>query len=163
MSDMTRTLGLAALGLSLAAGAAAGGEGRKGAAMSEHAKGTFEVKVTPASHDAQDRVAAGRLALAKTFQGDLVGTGKGEMWTADTTAEGSGGYVAIEKVSGTLRGRRGSFTLLHQGTMRRGGDFKLNIVVVPDSGTDQLQGLSGTMAITIADGKHSYDFDYTLP
>ena len=78
-------------------------------------------------------------------------------------SKGSGGFVAIEQVSGTLRGRSGSFALLHQGTMKRGADFKLAIVVVPDSGTGQLAGLAGTMSIVIADGKHSYELDYTLP
>lgn len=131
--------------------------------MADRAKGTFEVKVTPVPTEGKDSVAAGRLTLDKTFRGDLVGTSKGEMWTADTTVEGSGGYVAIEKVSGTLRGRSGTFTLLHQGTMSHGGDFKLTVVVVPDSGTGQLTGLSGTMAIILADGKHGYEFDYLLP
>ena len=131
--------------------------------MSDRAQGTFEVKVTPLAPERKDGVASGQLALDKTFRGDLVGTGKGEMWTADTSVKGSAGYVAIEKVSGTLRGRSGTFTLLHQGTMSRGNDFTLTIVVVPDSGTDQLTGLSGTMAIIIADGKHSYEFNYMLP
>jgi hypothetical protein len=84
------------------------------------------------------------------------------MWTADTGTKGSAGYVAIEKVEGTLAGRRGGFTLLHQGTMRRGGEFDLAVVVVPDSGTGQLAGLAGKMAIVIAAGKHSYELDYTL-
>lgn len=131
--------------------------------MSDSAKGTFEVKVTPVPEERKDSVASGRMALDKAFQGDLVGASKGEMWTADSSVEGSGGYVAIEKVSGALRGRRGTFTLLHQGTMSGGGNFKLTIVVVPDSGTDQLKGLTGTMAIRIADGKHFYEFAYSLP
>ena len=84
---------------------------------------------------------------------------------AESAVKSSGGYVAIEKVTGNLRGRRGSFTLLHQGTMRLGGDFDLRIVVVPDSGTDQLKGLSGTMGIVIGEDepRHSYDFQYALP
>ena len=131
--------------------------------MSDRAKGTFEVKVTPAAEERKDSVASGRLTLDKGFAGDLVGTSKGEMWTADTGVKGSAGYVAIEKVSGTLRGRRGAFTLLHQATMSHGGDFKMSIVIVPDSGTDQLAGLAGSMTIIIADGKHSYELDYTLP
>jgi uncharacterized protein DUF3224 len=77
--------------------------------------------------------------------------------------QGSGGHVAIEHVSGKLKGRNGSFILLHQGTMRRGADFNIIITVVPDSGTGQLAGLTGKMAIIITDGKHSYEFDYTLP
>ncbi len=105
----------------------------------------------------------GRMSLDKQFKGELEGTSKGEMTTAETSVQGSGGYVAIERVSGTLRGRSGTFVLLHQGTMTRGGDFKLSIVVVPDSGTGQLSGLTGTMAIVITDGKHSYEFEYTLP
>ena len=71
--------------------------------------------------------------------------------------------MAIERVTGTLKGRSGAFTLLHLGTMKRGRDFNLTIYVVPDSGTGQLTGLAGKMAIIIADGKHSYEFDYTLP
>jgi hypothetical protein len=82
--------------------------------------------------------------------------------SAGTAVKGSAGYVAIERVSGKLKGRAGSFLLLHQGTMKGGGDFKLSIVVVPDSGTEQLTGLAGTMTITIAEGRHSYTFDYTL-
>jgi len=164
MNESTRTFGTAVLSLAVGLGlASAQVPDKKGAAMSDRAKGTFEVKVTPAANEGKDSVAAGRLTLDKTFQGDLTGTSKGEMWTADTSVKESAGYVAIEKVSGTLRGRRGAFTLLHQGTMKHGGDFKLTVVVVPDSGTDQLTGLSGTMAIIIADGKHSYEFDYLLP
>lgn len=103
------------------------------------------------------------MALDKQFKGDLEGTSKGEMTTAETSVEGSAGYVAVERVDGTLRGRKGTFVLLHQGTMKRGGDFKLTIVVVPDSGTGQLVGLTGTLAIVITDGKHSYELAYTLP
>jgi hypothetical protein len=84
-------------------------------------------------------------------------------FTAETSVEGSGGYVAIERVDGTLRGREGTFVLLHQGTMKRGSDFKLMIAVVPDSGTGRLVGLTGTMVIVIKHGKHSYEFDYALP
>ena len=129
---------------------------------SRRASGTFEVKVTPVA-DTQDSLAAGRLNIAKTFHGDLEGTSRGEMWTAETSVEGSAGYVAIEKVEGTLRGRKGAFTLLHQGTMRQGGDYQLAVVIVPDSGTADLAGLAGSMTIVIADGKHSYALDYTLP
>jgi hypothetical protein len=162
---MTATaIGCAALCLLAGLAPAAGVPVReRGAVMSDSAKGTFEVKVTPVAEQQKDTVASGRLALDKTFQGDFVGVSKGEMWTADSSVEGSGGYVAIEKVSGTLQGRRGTFTLLHQGTMSGGGNFKLTIVVVPDSGTEQLKGLAGTMAITIADGKHFYEFAYHLP
>jgi len=129
--------------------------------MSNHAKGTFEVKLAPVAVD-KDGAASGSLSLTKTFQGDLSGTSQGQMWTAEAGVQGSGGYVAIEKVSGTLNGRSGTFTLLHQGTMKQGGDFKMAIVVVPDSGTGQLAGLGGTMTIRITEGKHFYELDYTL-
>jgi Protein of unknown function (DUF3224) len=131
------------------------------AGVSERATGSFDVKVAPVT-DAGERVAAGRLTLEKTFHGDLEGTSLGEMWTADTAVKGSAGYVAIEKVEGTLRGRRGGFVLLHQGTMRRGGEFVLTIVVVPDSGTDQLAGLTGRFEIVVDGGGHRYTFDYTF-
>jgi hypothetical protein len=128
----------------------------------QRASGTFEVKVTPVA-GADTGVAAARLSIEKTFAGDLIGTSRADMWTADTAVEGSAGYVAVEKVEGALRGHRGSFKLLHQGTMRRGADFQIRIVVVPESGTDQLTGLAGTMSIRIEGKAHYYDFDYTLP
>jgi hypothetical protein len=166
IKERTRTAGLAVLGLCAALGAAASLPAQdKAGAPSERAKGTFDVKVTPVTEERKDSVASGRLTIDKTFHGDLTGTSKGEMWTAESAVKSSGGYVAIEKVTGTLRGRRGSFTLLHQGTMRHGGEFDLRIVVVPDSGTDQLKGLSGTMAILIGEDepRHSYDLQYALP
>ena len=129
--------------------------------MSHRATGTFDVLVTPVA-DTQDSLASGRLSIAKTFHGDLEATSRGEMWTAETSVKGSAGSVAIEKVEGSLRGRKGAFTLLHQGTMR-GGDYQLALVIVPDSGTGDLAGLAGRMTIVIADGKHSYALDYTLP
>ena len=131
-----------------------------GADEKRHASGTFEVKVTPVPGD--NGVASARMSLTKTFAGDLTGTSKGDMWTADTAVQGSAGAVAIEKVEGTLNGRRGTFTLLHQGTMRRGGEFQIRIIVVPESGTGELSGLTGTMAIRIEKGNHFYDFDYTI-
>jgi hypothetical protein len=102
------------------------------------------------------------MSIDKQFHGDLEATSKGQMLTAGTEVQGSAGYVAIERVSGTLGGRSGTFALQHSGTMTR-GEPQLSITVVPDSGTGQLVGLAGTMLITIADGKHSYGFDYTLP
>jgi|SRR5436305_1656605 len=125
--------------------------------MTTHASGTFEVKLTPQAEEAS----LGRLSIDKQFHGDLEATSKGQMLTAGTAVKGSAGYVAIERVSGTLQGRSGSFVLQHSGTMTRGVP-QLTITVVPDSGTAQLAGLSGKMAIDIADGKHSYEFDYTL-
>jgi len=136
---------------------------QKGATMTAHATGTFEVKVTPQpSEDKTDAPALGRMTLDKQIHGDLEATSKGQMLTAGTSVEGSAGYVAIERISGTLRGRTGTFILQHTGTMNRGA-FQLSITVVPDSGTGQLTGLTGKMDIQIADGKHSYDFAYTLP
>lgn len=126
------------------------------------ASGTFEVQIAPqAVADTALAMSVSRLSLDKQFHGDLEATSKGEMLAAGTRVEGSAGYVAIERVSGTLHGRRGTFVLQHSGTMIRGAP-QLMITVVPDSGTEDLVGLAGTMMITIADGKHSYDFDYTL-
>ncbi|TPG11645.1 DUF3224 domain-containing protein [Rhodanobacter glycinis] len=131
--------------------------------MTMHASGTFEVKMAP--QPVQDGIGdpgIGRMALDKQFHGDLDATGKGQMLAAGTDVPGSAGYVALERVSGTLHGRRGTFALQHSGTMTRGAP-QLSITVVPDSATGELLGLAGKLAITIADGKHSYDFEYTLP
>jgi hypothetical protein len=128
-----------------------------------HATGTFEVKVTPqTSEDTSQDATLGRMSLDKQFHGDLQGASKGQMLTAGTAVKGSAGYVAIERVTGVLQGRSGTFILQHTGTMTRGAQ-QLSITVVPDSGTDQLAGLAGTMTITVAEGRHSYDFAYTLP
>ncbi len=128
-----------------------------------HATGTFEVKLVPLSADGDPRDSGlGRMLIDKQFLGDLEGTSKGQMLTAWTSVPGSGLYVAIEKVSGTLHGRRGSFILHHTGIMTRGVQ-QLTITVAPDSGTDELVGLSGQFKIKIEDGKHSYDFEYALP
>jgi hypothetical protein len=131
-------------------------------AIVTHASGTFEVKLMPLA-TAHDYAGAplGRFSIDKQFQGDLVGTSKGEMLTGGTEVKNSAGYVAIERVSGTLHGKTGTFILQHSGTMNRGAQ-SLTISVVPDSGTGELAGISGTMAITIADGKHSYDFEYAI-
>jgi hypothetical protein len=101
------------------------------------------------------------MSIDKQFHGDLEATSKGEMLSAGTGVTGSAGYVAIERVSGTLHGRAGAFVLQHSGIMTR-GEPQLTVTVVPDSGTGELVGLAGEMAILIADGKHSYEFDYTL-
>ena len=122
------------------------------------ATGTFEVKMSPQEAD----MSVGRMTIDKQFQGDLVGSSKGQMLMASSeSVKNSAGYVAIEKVTGTLNGRRGSFYLQHTGVMTRGVG-ELTITVIPDSGTDQLTGLSGKMNIIIAEGKHSYEFEYTL-
>lgn len=132
--------------------------------MTTRASGTFEVKLTPQTTDdssAGTSNAVGRLSLDKQFHGDLEATSKGEMLAVGTVVEGSAGYVAMEGVSGTLHGRSGAFALQHTGTMTRGTP-QLSVTVVPDSGTGQLVGLSGRMSIQIADGKHSYEFEYRL-
>jgi len=130
--------------------------------MTIHASGTFEVKLTPQTTDDRgDGGTLGRMSIDKQFHGDLEATSKGEMLTAGTGVKGSAGYVAIERVSGTLHGRSGAFVLQHSGIMMRGAP-QLTITVVPDSSTGELVGIAGQMTIQIADGKHSYDFEYTL-
>jgi hypothetical protein len=127
------------------------------------AHGLFEVQLTPqALAHAKADPTMGRLSIDKQFHGDLEATSTGEMLSAGTAVEGSAGYVAIERVVGALHGRSGSFVLQHTGTMNRGA-YQLTISVVPDSGTGDLAGLSGTMVIKIADGVHAYEFTYTLP
>jgi len=134
----------------------------KGRAVTR-ASGTFEVMLTPqGSDDKAEGATLGRMSIDKEFRGDLEGTSKGEMLTAATDVKDSAGYVAIERVAGSLSGRKGSFALQHSGTMTRGTP-QLTITVVPDSGSGELAGLSGRMTIQIADGKHSYELEYTLP
>ena len=128
----------------------------------QHAKGTFEVTVKPvAAADSSGMDKVKRMTLDKKFSGDLNGTGKGEM-LASGTPDGSGAYVAIEQVAGTLGGRNGGFVFQHSGTMTQGA-VQLTITVVPDSGTGELAGLVGTFKIDVVGGKHFYDFEYTLP
>jgi hypothetical protein len=135
----------------------------KGSAMTIHAQGTFEVKLTPQlPEDKSEGSTLGRMLLDKQFHGDLEAVSHGQMLTGMTAVQGSGAYVAIERVTGTLNGRRGSFILHHLGIMVRGAP-QLNVTVVPDSGTGELVGLAGTMTIIISDGKHAYDFAYSLP
>ena len=125
------------------------------------AQGTFEVKTTPVALDEQAGEATlGRFSLDKQFQGDLEGTGKGEMLTAGRV-EGSAGYVAIERVTGRLHGRPGAFVLQHTGTMSASG-LELSITVVPETGTGELRGLRGKMAITVVEGEHRYEFEYEV-
>jgi hypothetical protein len=134
----------------------------KEAATTMHAAGPFDVKITPHDDNSGDPL-LNRMTLDKQYHGDLEASGKGQMLTAGTEVKGSGAYVAIEKVSGTLKARSGSFVLQHAGTMAQNVP-QLTIIVVPDSGTGELKGLTGKMMINIAaDGKHSYDFEYTLP
>jgi hypothetical protein len=133
----------------------------KEALVTSHATGPFDVKVTPQDDKSEDPL-LGRMRLDKQYHGDLEASGKGQMLTAGTSVKGSGAYVAIEKVTGTLHGRTGSFALQHSGTMTQGVPL-MTVAVVPDSGTGQLAGIAGKMTINIADGKHSYDLEYTLP
>jgi hypothetical protein len=127
------------------------------------ATGPFEVKLNPQpGYNTDPASLLGRMSLDKQFHGDLEATSKGEMLTAMSAMKGSAGYVAMERVTGTLKGRKGSFALQHSGTMARGAQ-QLVITVVPDSGEGDLQGLEGKMSIEIADGKHSYVFEYLLP
>lgn len=136
--------------------------GHKGTVtMTRRASGTFEVKMTPQAPDEKADPGLSRMSIDKQFHGDLAGTSKGHMLAAGSGAKGSSaGYVALERVTGTLDGKSGTFVLQHSGSMTRGTP-ELSVTVVPDSGTGELVGLSGKMIIN-SDGKHSYDFDYTL-
>ncbi len=130
--------------------------------MTYHATGSFEVKLTPAVPVEDAGPDLGRMTIEKQFQGDLEAVSQGQMLSAGTGVKGSAGYVAIEHVKGVLHGKTGAFVLQHSGTMTRGAP-QLTISVVPDSGAGQFTGISGTMAIRIQDGKHFYEFDYSLP
>lgn len=165
---MRSTLALAGLVVMLSTGAAGpapvADAGTKGAAMkgaaSVHAEGSFDVKIAP---QADAGTGLGRMALQKTWHGEVQATSRGEMLTAMGAGNGSGAYVAVERVTGTVLGRKGSFSLVHRGVMA-GGQQELSITVVPGSGTDELQGLEGTVSIRIdPDGKHFYVLAGTLP
>lgn len=130
--------------------------------MSQRATGPFDVKMIPQSAaEGFGDPAIGRFALDKRFHGDLDATSKGEMLAHRTSVATSAGYVAMERVDGKLAGKRGAFVLQHSGTASAVGQ-SLTCTVVPDSGTDELTGLSGSMKIIVADGKHSYEFDYAF-
>jgi hypothetical protein len=138
---------------------------QKDSPVTLHATGGFDAKPTPLASD--DTTGGGdgsisRYALDKQYHGDLEATAKGEMLAAGDPSKGNAGYVAIERITGTLQGHTGSFTLQHNGTMEQ-GKFQLIVAVVPGSGTGGFAGIAGTMKIIIANGKHSYEFDYTLP
>jgi hypothetical protein len=135
----------------------------KQAPMTQHASGPFDVKLIPQKADSEVAQAAnlGRMSIDKQFHGDLEATSKGEMIATQTAVKGSAGYVAMERVTGTLKGRKGSFVLQHSATLNRGVP-ELSITVVPDSGTEELTGLAGKMNVIITDGKHSYEFAYAL-
>lgn len=130
--------------------------------MTTSARGTFEVTLNKQPlQDTEAGANLGRMSIAKAFRGDLVAASTGEMLSAVTEVKGSAGYVAIERVSGTLHGRSGSFVLQHSGTVTR-GEKSLMVSVVPDSATGELAGLAGKMAIDIVDGKHLYTLEYEL-
>ncbi len=131
--------------------------------MTTHASGSFDVQLTPQGpEDKAEGSTLGRMSIEKQFHGELEGTSEGQMLTGASDVPGSAGYVAIERVKGTLKGCRGSFVLQHTGTMSKSG-YQLSVTVVPDSGSGQLVGLSGKMDIRIVDGNHFYAFEYTLP
>lgn len=129
----------------------------------QHARGSFTVEVKPQTPDSPAAEASGlaRLSLQKQFHGDLDGSGLGEMLAAGD-GKTAGGYVALEKISGTLGGREGSFVMIHRALMVGGVATEWTIDVVPESGTDELKGLSGSMKIVIAEGQHHYEFAYSL-
>jgi len=131
--------------------------------MLQHATGAFDVKIAPLEPAFKfDDNAITRFSLDKQFHGDLEAVSKGEMLAGGDPKKGSAGYVAMERVSGTLNGHTGTFLLQHKGTMQNGA-YHTDIIVVPGSGAGQLTGLDGSMQIIIKDGKHSYDFAYALP
>lgn len=131
--------------------------------MTQHATGTFEVTMHPQGEgDVAEGSSLGRMSLDKVFSGDLQATGKGEMLAARSDVPTSAAYVAIERVSGSLHRREGGFALVHKGVMTKEAQ-SLVIEVVPDTGTGRLKGLAGTLGIRIEDGRHYYDFEYSLP
>ena len=129
----------------------------------KRASGSFDVSVTPLPNaDVSSDPLLGRFLLIKKFSGDLEASARGHMLSAGTATKGSAGYVAIDHITGTLQGRKGSFVLQHSGSMKRGAPT-LSVLVVPDSGTGELTGLTGTLNINIVEGKHFYDFLYSIP
>ena len=152
------------LALGLAAGLTqATASGQKGPTMAKHASGSFDVKIIPQKDEGIGDPTIGRMSVDKTYRGDLEGVGLAQMLTGMSEAvKDSGTYVAIERVRGTLHGRKGTFAVWHSGTMTRGAQ-NLIITVIPDSGTEELEGITGTMTIDIRDGKHFYGIDYSLP
>jgi Protein of unknown function (DUF3224) len=131
--------------------------------VTQRANGTFEVTITPVEPAGRAADASiNRMFIDKVFEGELEARSTVLMLAVSTETEGSAAYVAMERVTGALHGRSGSFALQHSGTMTRGAP-ELVVNVVPDSGTDELAGLTGRMAIDIVDGKHLYEFTYSLP
>lgn len=124
-----------------------------------HAAGTFDVKLVSQA-DSENPVA--RMSIDKVFHGDIEGTSRGTMLASMGSEPGSGAYVAIEKVMGTLHGKHGTFALHHVGVMNHNAQT-LTVLVIPDSGTEELKGITGSLKIIIDGNKHSYEFEYTLP
>jgi hypothetical protein len=123
-------------------------------------RGEFDVKMAP--QPADDAAGPmGRFLLDKQYRGDLDGASRGQMVAFRSATDGSAGYVAMEQVTGTLAGRAGTFVLQHSSTMSRGAAIQ-NITVVPDSGTGELTGLSGSMTIDVVDKKHFYELTYEM-
>jgi hypothetical protein len=153
-----------ALGVTAALGqSTAQAQAQKGAAMMKHASGEFDVKIVPQKDEGIGDPTIGRMSVDKVYRGDLEGIGLAQMLAGMAAdVKDSGAYVAIERVRGTLHGRKGSFAVHHRGVMTRGAQ-DLVITVIPDTGTEELKGITGTMTIDIRDGKHFYGFDYTLP
>ncbi len=110
----------------------------------------------------QDELKLNRNVVRKEFSGDMVGTSEAQMIAAFTGTPGSAGYVAIEHFTGSVGGKSGSFVLQHSGVMNK-GDAQLTVTIVPDSGTGELGGISGTLEIDNDEGQHSYILDYELP
>lgn len=168
IAELSAIIVCAALGIASSAqaqGQTSTASDRKENTMSFHAKGSFVPTLTPQPPD--DKAAGStlaRLSIAKNWHGDLEATSEGQMITATTEVKGSAAYVAIERVTGSLGGRHGSFVLQHMGTLERGAPH-LSVTAVPDSGTGELAGIAiSNFTLNIApDGKHSYEFDYTLP
>jgi hypothetical protein len=130
--------------------------------MTTEARGTFEITLEPhPPYHTGEGVSVGRITIDKQFQGDLQASSVVEMLSVGTSVQGSAGYVAVERVTGTLHGRAGGFVLQHSGKMAR-GKAELGVTVVPDSGSGALAGIAGTMTIEITGGQHFYRFDYTL-
>jgi Protein of unknown function (DUF3224) len=131
--------------------------------MTVHARGTFDVQIAPQPVDAYtDAATMGRMTIDKQFTGDIIATSKGQMLTGMGNTKGSAAYVAMERVTGTVHGKRGSFVLHHTGVMASGAQ-SLTITIAPDSGTDELTGISGSMTLVIEGKVHDYDLAYTLP
>jgi hypothetical protein len=155
---------LALAGLAVAACAGAAPTGYTEESPMSHAKGCFDVTVQPRQRDTPEALAGGidRLSLDKRFHGALDANSQGEM-LAIGDGSTAGAYVALEKIAGSLDGRHGSFALMHRSGLRDGNPEHWSILVVPDSGTDELLGIDGEKRITIVDGKHLYELQYTLP